>query len=423
MKNWLKTSLIAAGVGLLASAAIAWAAQTNYIGTVFVADTTTPANQLKVNADGSINVTSSGGGGGTSSTFGSAFPAAGTAAGLSDGTNMVPWKTANGLGDAATGANTGGIAAWYFNGTTWDRARGDTTNGAWVNVKTSALPTGASTAANQTAPQGTVAPGTAATASLMQGCVYNTSAPAPTNGQGLAIQCDSAGRQITVDASTAAQGSTTSGQLGQLTQGAVTTNAPSYSNGQTSPLSITTAGLLRVNIAASAGGAITGQTPADAQTNAVTAFNTAGFPFVFNGTTWDRLREGSVTGTALVSATPTTSNGLSVKRLLVANNTTSVAVDASAGQLYGIEAFNNSTVIAYVKLYNAAQGSTTCGTTTPVWSMMIPAPAAGGGGFISINPMGISFSTAISACVTTGYADNDTTAPAANAYIVNFYYK
>lgn len=53
-----------------------------------------------------------GGGGGTSSFFGAAFPASGTALGISDGTNMLALK-------------------------------GDLTNGAWVNVKTSVLPTGA----------------------------------------------------------------------------------------------------------------------------------------------------------------------------------------------------------------------------------------------------------------------------------------
>ena len=45
----------------------------------------------------------------------------------------------------------------------------------------------------------------------------------------------------------AAQGSTTSGQTGPLVQGAVTTGAPSYTTAQTSPLSLTTAGALRVD--------------------------------------------------------------------------------------------------------------------------------------------------------------------------------
>jgi hypothetical protein len=44
---------------------------------------------------------------------------------------------------------------------------------------------------------------------------------------------------------TLAQGSTTAGQLGPLVQGAVTTSTPSYTTGQTSPLSLDTAGNLR----------------------------------------------------------------------------------------------------------------------------------------------------------------------------------
>ena len=45
------------------------------------------------------------------------------------------------------------------------------------------------------------------------------------------------------------QGSTTSGQSGPLLQGAVTTAAPTYVTGQTSPFSLTTGGALRVNSA------------------------------------------------------------------------------------------------------------------------------------------------------------------------------
>lgn len=128
-------------------------------------------------------------------------------------------------------------------------------------------------------------------------------------------------------------------------------------------------------------------------------------------------------GTVNANLKPTTSGGLSVLRKQVANNTTSFAVDASPGQLYGIEAYNNGTTIAYIKLYNAAQGSTTCGSGTPVYQGMIPAPTTGGGGYISMNVQGLAFSTAITACVTTGFADNDTTAPAASTYVINFFYK
>lgn len=43
-----------------------------------------------------------------------------------------------------------------------------------------------------------------------------------------------------------AQGSTTSGQSGQLVQGAVTTSSPTYTTGQTAPLSLDTTGALRI---------------------------------------------------------------------------------------------------------------------------------------------------------------------------------
>lgn len=72
-----------------------------------------------------------------------------------------------------------------------------------------------------------------------QQAVVSTSAPA-SNVSGLAV------RPVFQT-----QGSTTSGQTGPLSQGAVTTAAPSYTTGQTSPLSLTTAGALRVDASAS----------------------------------------------------------------------------------------------------------------------------------------------------------------------------
>lgn len=53
-----------------------------------------------------------------------------------------------------------------------------------------------------------------------------------------------------------AQGSTTSGQSGVLIQGAVTTVAPSYTTAQTSPLSLTTTGGLRIASASATGSAV-----------------------------------------------------------------------------------------------------------------------------------------------------------------------
>lgn len=115
-------------------------------------------------------------------------------------------------------------------------------------------------------------------------------------------------------------------------------------------------------------------------------------------------------------------NGVSVKSYIVANNTTSVAIDANPGQIYAIAAYAiSSGTPAYLKIYNAAQGSTTCGSGTPVERHLIPTGSAGAGVALPLS-LGVSYSTAITACVTGGIADNDTTAPAASTYLVNVYY-
>jgi hypothetical protein len=67
-----------------------------------------------------------------------------------------------------------------------------------------------------------------------------------------------------------AQASTTSGQKGALVQGAVTTAAPTYTTAQTSPLSLTTAGALRVDGSGTTqpvSGTVTTTPPANASTN------------------------------------------------------------------------------------------------------------------------------------------------------------
>lgn len=127
---------------------------------------------------------------------------------------------------------------------------------------------------------------------------------------------------------------------------------------------------------------------------------------------------------AIGALVPTTSGGLSIKSTIVANNTTSIAVDASPGQVYGITAYSISAATpVYIKLYNASQGSTTCGSGTPVDREVVPASGATGSGIILPINLGVAYSTAITLCVTAGFADNDTTAPAASTYIVNILYK
>ena len=111
-------------------------------------------------------------------------------------------------------------------------------------------------------------------------------------------------------------------------------------------------------------------------------------------------------------------SSLLVTSIQVANNTTAIVVSGPAA-LYGIQAFNNSSTIAYIKIYNAA--SATCGSGTPQARYMIPASTAVPP--IMENTNGDAYGAGIVVCVTTGYADTDTGAPAANEYIVNVHYK
>jgi len=124
-----------------------------------------------------------------------------------DGTNISTGTGASGTGiPRVTVSNDSNILS--------------TQSGTWniTNVSgTVSLPTGASTSALQT--------------------TGNTSlSTIATNTAGLALT----------------QGSTTSGQTGNLTLGAVTTSAPSYTTGQTSPFSLDTSGNLRTVSAAPA---------------------------------------------------------------------------------------------------------------------------------------------------------------------------
>jgi hypothetical protein len=125
------------------------------------------------------------------------------------------------------------------------------------------------------------------------------------------------------------------------------------------------------------------------------------------------------TGTDAFNVTDVTT-AASVSSTLIPNNTTAIVVKGSAGTLYGITAFNNSATIAYIKVYNAT--SATAGSGTPLARFMIPANTAGTGLAFQL-PLGVAYSTGITYVVTTGIADNDTTAPAASAYIVNVHYK
>lgn len=113
-----------------------------------------------------------------------------------------------------------------------------------------------------------------------------------------------------------------------------------------------------------------------------------------------------------------TAGGATPYELISAATTNATSVKASAGTVYGIQAYNNGASAAYLKLYNKASAPTV-GTDTPVKTIMLP---AGGGSNIPIPSVGTNFGTGIAFAITGGMANSDTTAVALTQVAVNIDY-
>lgn len=110
--------------------------------------------------------------------------------------------------------------------------------------------------------------------------------------------------------------------------------------------------------------------------------------------------------------------GLTTHKTIAAGTTNATSVKASAGKVYGIFVNNQNAAVRYLKLYNKASAPTV-GTDTPVLVFAIP-PA----GNVNLYAKdGIYLSLGIAFALTTGAADNDTTAVTASEHIVNLLYK
>lgn len=153
------------------------------------------------------------------------------------------------LGDIGIAASVSTSAPTYTNGTFAPLSLGLSgllrVDGSSVTQPISAstlpLPTGAATSALQTAGNSTL---TTISGQLPTVLGQGTMA------QSLSVVIASNQSAISVTPTTSyAQGSTTSGELGNLIQGAVTTAAPTYTTGTTNPLSLDVSGSLRVVVA------------------------------------------------------------------------------------------------------------------------------------------------------------------------------
>ncbi len=119
----------------------------------------------------------------------------------------------------------------------------------------------------------------------------------------------------------------------------------------------------------------------------------------------------------------TSGGGYSVFRNIdIDESPTGQSAKDSAGRLYSCDVINDTaSTKEYLKIYNATAANTTVGTTTPI--ITVPLVAAGVKTHLDFLPYGVAFTNGITFAATTGLADSDTGAPAANAVIINCLYK
>lgn len=129
-----------------------------------------------------------------------------------------------------------------------------------------------------------------------------------------------------------------------------------------------------------------------------------------------KIHAGQTDGSQKTRVIPASAGGLKVYRN-INQGANGVNIKSSAGQIYGWFLFNRSHTLRYVKLYNKSRNPSV-GADTPF--MTIPLPCGGGA---NVNfTSGITFSQGIGIGATTGVADGDAGAPAANDVIVNIIY-
>lgn len=123
--------------------------------------------------------------------------------------------------------------------------------------------------------------------------------------------------------------------------------------------------------------------------------------------------------------TPTATAGAGVgctpHSILSANTVNETAIKASAGNLYHLNVTNIGANEVFFKLYNDTTANID-ETDTPVLRYVVPGNAAGAGNSVNIS-VPIAFSTAITYRITTGAADNNTGAVAADEVLVSACFK
>lgn len=125
----------------------------------------------------------------------------------------------------------------------------------------------------------------------------------------------------------------------------------------------------------------------------------------------------TVAGSVSTTLTAGTVTGATLHKAISAASTNATNVKNSGGKLYHVIAINLNASIRYLKLYNKASAPTV-GSDTPTAVIPLPPNVP----VIITTAVGMQFSTGLAYALTTGIADSDTGAVAANEILVNIQY-
>jgi hypothetical protein len=140
---------------------------------------------------------------------------------------------------------------------------------------------------------------------------------------------------------------------------------------------------------------------------------------VLNATAPGRTLNASTASPVVQPSAPNTATGTAFPVFSTGATTAGVPIKSAATTLFGCQLGNTGTTVAFVKIYNKATAAVV-GTDTPVKTLIVPGPAAGGGGSNpTFGPGGIALSNGFSIGITGGIANTDTTAVTLNNVVVN----
>jgi hypothetical protein len=324
-----------------------------------------------------------------------------------------------------------------------------------VDIASSALPTGASTAANQSTAIGhlsTLATASATQATAAKQDTGNTSLATiatASASQATAAKQDTQITHLSTIATAIASQATAANQASALTiltdiqtaveatQSNTGTIATNMAQDATADLAAKTNGPQQM---AYASAAAPSSVSADGDAVPVWA-NRAGAQAAFlvggsnaviggdasNGLDVDVTRlPALVAGTALIgevnaTATAATTNGLSTCYITSAASTNSTSCKGSAGNVYTIRAINTTSTLYYLRLYNSSSAPTCSSATGFVETIPIPQSSGAGAGITTFNGAPQAYGTGIGFCLTGGGSSTDNTNAATGVYLTVLY--